>query len=110
MLKRNLGKRYTCHACGCKYYDLNREEPRCPKCGADPKDDPTPDPRMAAMAKIKAEGAGRRGPNDRKAMDFEEDFDPDTFEDEDLGEVTEDEEALDGEEEYEGEGEEDDDF
>lgn len=111
MLKRNLGKRYTCHACGCKYYDLNREEPRCPKCGANPKDDPTPDPRMAAMAKIKAENAARgRGGADRRGGEFEDDFDPDTFEDEEFGEISEDEEGMEGEEEFEGEGEEDDDF
>ena len=111
MLKRDLGKRFSCHGCGCKYYDMNREEPRCPKCGANPTDDPTPDPRLAAMAKIKAESAGRgRGPADRRGVEFEADFDPDTFEDEDMAEASEDDEGLETEEEYQGESEEDDDF
>lgn len=109
-LKRDLGKRYTCHACGCRYYDLNREDPRCPKCDANPKDDPTPDPRLAAMAKIRAEsaGRGRAGYPDGRAGEFEEEFDADTFEDDDASEVTEDDEALDGEEEYEDEDVDDD--
>lgn len=34
--KSKLGQRYICHECGTKYYDLNRPEPRCPECDADP--------------------------------------------------------------------------
>jgi hypothetical protein len=34
--KSKLGQRYVCHECGTKYYDLNRPEPRCPECSADP--------------------------------------------------------------------------
>ncbi|TGJ99784.1 TIGR02300 family protein [Leptospira semungkisensis] len=30
-----LGKKFTCHTCGTKFYDLNKEEKICPKCGAD---------------------------------------------------------------------------
>ncbi|MBN2382433.1 FYDLN acid domain-containing protein [bacterium] len=31
------GQKYICSACGCKFYDLNRANPVCPKCGVVPK-------------------------------------------------------------------------
>lgn len=52
--KALLGKRYACFKCGCKFYDLNRPEPTCPSCGTDQREDPTPDPRVAVMARYKA--------------------------------------------------------
>ena len=51
--KSNLGTRYTCFDCGKKFYDLNKPEPVCPGCGANLLEDPTPDPRVAVMAKYK---------------------------------------------------------
>lgn len=36
----DLGKKYTCYACGIKFYDLNRPEPICPKCHADQRNAP----------------------------------------------------------------------
>ena len=51
--KAALGTRYTCYQCEKKFYDLNRPEPICPGCGADQRDDPTPDPRVAVMARYK---------------------------------------------------------
>lgn len=35
-----LGAKYTCFKCGAKFYDLNRPEPLCPKCGADQREAP----------------------------------------------------------------------
>ncbi len=35
-----LGTKYHCFACQAKFYDLNRPEPICPRCGADPRDKP----------------------------------------------------------------------
>ena len=32
-----FGNKYTCWSCGAKFYDLNKPEPKCPKCGEDPK-------------------------------------------------------------------------
>ena len=29
-----LGRKFTCHSCTTKFYDLNKPEPKCPKCGA----------------------------------------------------------------------------
>lgn len=34
------GKKFTCWSCGTRFYDLNKPEPKCPKCGADPSADP----------------------------------------------------------------------
>ena len=35
-----LGTKYQCFSCEAKFYDLNRPEPICPKCGADQRDRP----------------------------------------------------------------------
>ena len=48
--RTHLGRRYSCFSCACKFYDLNRPDPLCPNCGANQLDDPSPDPRVAAMA------------------------------------------------------------
>jgi len=51
--KSKLGNRFSCYGCGKKFYDLNREEPVCPGCGANQLEDPTPDPRVAVMERYK---------------------------------------------------------
>lgn len=33
--KARFGERHTCHACGCKFYDMLRNPPTCPRCGVD---------------------------------------------------------------------------
>jgi hypothetical protein len=40
IVKPGLGGRWECFRCGAKFYDLNRPEPTCPKCGADQRDKP----------------------------------------------------------------------
>jgi uncharacterized protein (TIGR02300 family) len=35
-----LGTKYMCYKCAAKFYDLNRPEPLCPKCGADQREAP----------------------------------------------------------------------
>jgi hypothetical protein len=40
MDKKKLGVKYTCFKCSCKFYDLNRPQPICPKCGADQNEAP----------------------------------------------------------------------
>jgi len=35
-----LGNRYVCFACQARFYDLNRPEPICPKCGSDQREKP----------------------------------------------------------------------
>ncbi len=57
-----LGAKFTCFKCGCKFYDLQAPEPLCPRCGADQREDPNPDPRAAFMARLR-----RPSPPPRKA-------------------------------------------
>lgn len=45
-----LGKKFTCWSCATKFYDLNKPNPKCPKCGANPEDDPKKDQPAAAPA------------------------------------------------------------
>lgn len=51
--KARLGNRYTCYQCGCRFYDLNKPAPVCPRCGADQQKNPAPDPRTAALERYK---------------------------------------------------------
>ena len=39
MARVDLGRKINCHDCGTKYYTLNRPEPRCPRCGAEPAEE-----------------------------------------------------------------------
>lgn len=38
--RARLGTKYSCFSCGAKFYDLNKPEPLCPKCGADQRERP----------------------------------------------------------------------
>lgn len=78
--KSKLGKRYTCFECSLKFYDLNRPEPICPKCGADQRNDPNPDPRDAILAKYR--GKPRTRPEDELGEDEESDEEVDVEDDE----------------------------
>ncbi len=49
----NLGSKFTCFKCECKFYDLGQVEPLCPRCGADQREDPNPDPREAFLARFR---------------------------------------------------------
>jgi len=51
---RNLGQKFTCFKCECKFYDLGSPEPLCPRCGADQREDLTAAP---APSKRKRRGA-----------------------------------------------------
>jgi len=83
MDKGKLGKKYSCFKCGCKFYDLKRAKPTCPKCGANqteaPKQEQPPSSRFVGT---------RPKPRRRR----EEAFEPETDlvgeddSDEDLGE------------------------
>ena len=33
-MNKKLGNKHVCKHCGCKFYDLKKEQPICPKCGA----------------------------------------------------------------------------
>ncbi len=57
--KRNLGTRHGCLSCGTKFYDLNRPEPRCPKCGTPSSDDSGLSCFLAAVPDAGSEAASR---------------------------------------------------
>ena len=42
--KARLGNRFTCFSCGTRFYDLNKPDPICPKCGADQRETPVVEP------------------------------------------------------------------
>ncbi|GBF50307.1 hypothetical protein LPTSP4_18320 [Leptospira ryugenii] len=44
-----LGKKFSCYSCGTKFYDLNKPEKKCPKCGADQLAKPAIKSRLAAL-------------------------------------------------------------
>lgn len=48
-----LGNKYTCYECGCKFYDLNKPEPICPKCNANQKN-AEPEPKISPPKRIRS--------------------------------------------------------
>lgn len=75
---RDLGKKYSCFKCSCKFYDLKRPEPLCPRCGADQREDPNPDPREAFLARFR-----RPTPASKAPAPVEEEFEPEMTAEED---------------------------
>lgn len=84
-----LGKKYTCYVCSTKFYDLGKPEPICPKCGADQRENPSPDPQQVILAKYK-KPAPHPPPQPRVVRKEEEspedlpDFSEDLLDDSDL--------------------------
>jgi hypothetical protein len=86
--QESLGRKYVCFKCDCKFYDMNEPEPFCPRCGADQRENPNPDPREAFMARYRrpASPKRRRSPpkaklEDPKAEGFEGDEGDDLLDD-----------------------------
>ena len=50
--KEKLGRKWACSSCGAKFYDLNRPEPACPKCGT-VQGQPPPEPEKPKRARPK---------------------------------------------------------
>jgi len=101
--KSKLGTRYECFECGMKFYDLNRPEPLCPKCGADQRNNPNPDPRDAILARFKTKGAAKGGLrlDEDISEDEEAEEDVDLDEPDDLDDEEEEPEGAEGGEEDE---------
>ncbi len=85
-----FGKKFTCWKCSTRFYDLNKPNPKCPKCGADPEDDPNKGVPMAAAPAF----------GDDAADDDVEDIADDAAEEEELEEEGAEEEAAGGEEDF----------
>lgn len=92
--KAKLGTRWTCFSCSGAFYDLNKPDPVCPRCGADQRDTPKAEP---PKAKRKRKAAKKKKPAinpklveedepmvDESAGDLEFDNDNDSSDDENL--------------------------
>jgi hypothetical protein len=47
-----LGAKWECFSCGAKFYDLGKDTPLCPKCGANQHDRPRNEPRTKPVEEI----------------------------------------------------------
>jgi hypothetical protein len=56
----NLGSKFKCFKCECRFYDLGAPEPLCPRCGADQREDPNPEPRAALLGRTRRPPAKSR--------------------------------------------------
>jgi uncharacterized protein (TIGR02300 family) len=65
--KEKLGHKWVCFGCGSKFYDLNRPEPLCPRCGKCQNDAPVIEvPKRAKAKRDKANGAAKAAKRVRK--------------------------------------------
>ena len=96
---KGMGGKHTCYSCSGKFYDLNRQEPICPRCGANQNEAPTKKATRAAPAAPAPEP--KRPPKPRKSDEnLPEDAIPAAAVDSDFDdEVDIDAEFLDDEEE-----------
>jgi uncharacterized protein (TIGR02300 family) len=105
----HLGNRRVCSSCDTKYYDLNRSDPTCPRCGAPADVEEVMDPRAAAMARLKADNQRARPVDEDEEVPFglneEEDAAAEDEEMDDLGEFTEETSEEDDDEDEGGEEE-----
>lgn len=73
MAKKKLGKKYVCYQCECKFYDLSRPKPICPKCGANQNEAPTKArsalPKAGGTASTSARPRGRRRRNEEDPIE-----------------------------------------
>jgi uncharacterized protein (TIGR02300 family) len=104
MPELKLGNKYECFNCATKFYDLGKNEPLCPKCGANQKDASqaeSPTVSQAARRRRKAEVA--RAPIDAEEEEApieiaaDEEIEPGEI-DTTLGDVEAEEEDVDDEE------------
>ena len=86
--KSKLGGKYMCFKCECKFYDMNRPEPLCPRCGADQREDPNPDPRDAFLAKYRWTPPPPP-PKEESSEELMDDFEDDLMDDEGIDDLLE---------------------
>jgi len=79
--KAKLGERWVCFSCGARFYDLNKPEPLCPKCGSNQHESPQfKKPKRAKKAATPKKVATPRPPapiEDDYEADVPEDLAPD---------------------------------
>jgi len=57
---KDLGQKFTCFECECKFYDLGAPEPICPRCGADQREAPETPTKKAPAAKKRTRKAATK--------------------------------------------------
>ncbi len=63
-----FGTKHTCWSCGCRFYDLNRPNPTCPKCGSSPSESKPSSARKLRLVEDAAPHAP--SPNDIESDDI----------------------------------------
>ena len=67
--KSKLGNRYSCFACGTKFYDLNKTPATCPECAASQEDAPTRDKMRDAMGRGQASKAAPKEASNEESLE-----------------------------------------
>jgi hypothetical protein len=80
MPAKDLGTKHICPKCGTRFYDLKKPDPRCPKCGADPREAP---PKTSAAAEKRAAKAKKVEEEVEVPEEGDADVDEDIPEDDD---------------------------
>ncbi|UCE85177.1 MAG: FYDLN acid domain-containing protein [Deltaproteobacteria bacterium] len=94
--RASLGTKHECPECGAKFYDMNKPEPLCPRCGADPRSAVrTPPLRATAAIVAKPRAAGMDRYLDSETSRDARDAGVDDDDDLDLDVSSIDEDALD---------------
>ncbi len=82
--KAKLGAKYVCFSCSSRFYDMNKPEPICPKCGADQRTKPKESPSAPATPPAPKREKPRPMPllddDDGESVPFEEEMDIDIAE------------------------------
>ena len=83
MPAKDLGTKHVCFKCGTRFYDLNKAEPLCPKCGADQRDVPVVKPATEKRVRAAARPVAPEPDPEVPAVEVDEDAEADEEEDED---------------------------
>jgi uncharacterized protein (TIGR02300 family) len=83
MPAKDLGTKHLCFKCGTKFYDLKKNEPICPKCGADQRQSPAvKSPASEKRVRAPARPVPPPPPDPEAEAELEEDAEADEAEDE----------------------------
>ena len=88
--KTKLGQKWTCYSCQPKFYDMQKPDPKCPKCGADQRQSPAFEKpkrtrgKKAAPAPAPKKAAKPPPPPIEEGEDLDTPIDPEDLEIEDI--------------------------
>ena len=87
--KTMLGQKWVCYSCQAKFYDLQKPDPKCPKCGADQRQSPAFEKPKRTRAKKAApppapKKAVKPPPPIEEGEDLDTPIDPEDLEFEDI--------------------------